>query len=57
MGENTRSSNRYVCDRCGTVVALPEALITGELENPTEVVCGDCTTPEDRIITDGRGDQ
>lgn len=50
--ESTHSAERYVCDRCGTAVTLPEALVTGELENPEEVVCGECTEPADRIITD-----
>jgi DNA-directed RNA polymerase subunit RPC12/RpoP len=51
--ESTHSPERYVCDRCGTAVTLPEALITGELDGPEGVVCGGCTKPEDRIITDG----
>jgi DNA-directed RNA polymerase subunit RPC12/RpoP len=51
--EPTRSSGWYACDRCGAAIALREALITGEVENSEEIVCPDCTTPEDRIITDG----
>lgn len=51
--ESTQSSERYNCNRCGTGVTLPEALITGELDDPEEVVCGDCIEPADRIITDG----
>jgi DNA-directed RNA polymerase subunit RPC12/RpoP len=54
---NGAPGNRYVCDRCGTPVGLREAKITGELDDPDEVVCGDCITPEDRIITDGRGNR
>jgi hypothetical protein len=50
--EATHSPERYVCDRRSTAVTLPEALITGELDDPEEVVCGDCTEPADRITTD-----
>ena len=38
------------CDRCGNAVAPTRAIITGDLDDSEEVVCTDCTTPEDRII-------
>ena len=38
------------CDRCGNSVALTRVTVTGDLDDPEEVVCADCTTPEDRII-------
>lgn len=38
------------CDRCGNAVAPTRALVTGDLDDPEEVVYADCATPENRII-------
>jgi AbrB family looped-hinge helix DNA binding protein len=37
----------YVCDECGRRYELPEVLVFG---GGDRVVCGSCTTTEDRII-------
>ena len=44
------SQKTVTCDRCGEQVALTRAIVTGDLDDPEEVVCTDCTTPEDRIL-------
>ena len=43
----------YTCSRCGDDRPLREVIVHSPREDPDEVVCSDCATAEDRIITDG----
>ena len=41
------------CTRCGDERPLREVIVHGPREDPDEVVCPDCATAEDRIVTGG----
>jgi len=37
----------YTCDECGDEYRLAEVIVYG---GGDRIVCGDCSTPEDRIV-------
>jgi len=41
------------CSRCGDEHPFHGVIVHGPREEPDEVVCADCVTPGDRIVTDG----
>lgn len=46
----TEATDPLICDRCDTDVRLTEATVSGDLTDPEEVICPECTEPEDRFI-------